>query len=104
MNGSLYVILQEFNCLLFVCKNIMVLCQGQTQGIFKMKQENLLWICYEIATYIDYRLQNYVVIRIIKFNAFFHTKFTKTFLSQVRSWTLFCYETKIILGPAQEIK
>ena len=55
MNGSLYVILQEFNCLLFVCKNIMVLRLGQTQGIFKMKQENLLWICYEIATYIDFK-------------------------------------------------
>ena len=39
------------------------------------------------------------------FRTFFHAKFTKIFLSSGRrSCTLFCYETKIILGPSLEIK
>ena len=63
-------------------KIIMVLLtsQRQTQGIFKLKQQNLIWLCYEI----QHISTSYVLIRIIRkfFLHFFKDNLQKYFCRQ----------------------
>ena len=41
---------------------VLLISQRQTQGIFKLKQQNLIWLCYEI----QHVSTSHVLIRIIK--------------------------------------
>ena len=59
VNGSLYFFLQELtacvqNYYIFINKS------RATQGIFKMTQENLMWLFHEITTYLSSQNFSYI--------------------------------------------